>query len=365
MRKTTITISFLIGIIALTTISIASSFAWYSMGVTNRIDAVDVTIDADRELYIDTVEEPEEMRAELKYEELNQVNVFAPVTTAHRATWMDEKGKAPKFYDDTIYYPSESVPSLKEVDTGYFSQDLYLFSDDDVYVTIDPNTSYIKPNEEYNKRYAAELYKQFQASNLKADLPLKELSEEDIFERLNEIVKAMRFSILILSDVDAYDYIIIDPYKDGDTLLGGVLDNDSDQYYDYYHDTSNISYERIYGDMNDRDLIVYDEASETDSELKFKDQEANAFNAKHKAGVRAFNYEASKENGFEFLEEGAYSLEEFKNRVNSPLNIPVYKNKANRINVSIYIEGYDLNSVNYTMGATFLASLDFVISREM
>jgi len=254
---------------------------------------------------------------------------------------------------------------LKEVDTGYFSQDLYLFSDDDVYVTIDPNTSYIKPNEEYNKRYAAELYKQFQASNLKADLPLKELSEEDIFERLNEIVKAMRFSILILSDVDAYDYIIIDPYKDGDTLLGGVLDNDSDQYYDYYHDTSNISYERIYGDMNDRDLIVYDEASETDSELKFNDQEANAFNAKHKAGVRAFNYEASKENGFEFLEEGAYSLEEFKNRVNSPLNIPVYKNKANRINVSIYIEGYDLNSVNYTMGATFLASLDFVISKEM
>ena len=68
---------------------------------------------------------------------------------------------------------------------------------------------------------------------------------------------------------------------------------------------------------------------------------------------------------FFFKEEGAHGLDEFKNRVNSPLNIPVYKNKANRINVSIYIEGYDLNSVNYTMGATFLANLDFIISREM
>ena len=365
MKKTTITISFLIGIIALTTISIASSFAWYSMGIGNRIDAIDVKIDADRELYIDINEEPEEKKTEIKYEELNQVKVFAPVTSAHRDEWMSNKEKAPKFYDDTIFYPTESVPSLKEVNTGYFSQDIYLFSDDDVYVTIDPNTTYIKANEEYNKDYAKLLYKDIQSSNNPDDVSLKDLSEEEIYLRLNELVKAMRFSILVLSDKDKYDYVIINPYKDGETLLGGVLDNSNDQYYDYYKDASNVAYERVYGDMNDRSLIVYDEPNEQDSSFLDANMPASAFNARHKQGVRSFNYEASKANGFFFKEEGAHGLDEFKNRVNSPLNIPVYKNKANRINVSIYIEGYDLNSVNYTMGATFLANLDFIISREM
>ena len=365
MKKSTITISFLIGIIALSTISIASSFAWYSMGVTNRIDAIDVTIDSDRELFIATTPDPEAKKGEIKYEELKEVKVFAPVTSAHRDAWLEEKVDTPKFYDDTIYYPSESIPSLKEVDTGYFSQDIYLFSDDDVYVTIDANETYIKANEEYNKNYAKELYKSIQSSSTAFDQSLKKLSEEEIYERLNEIVKAMRFSILVLSDASKYDYIIVDPYKDGDTLLGGVLDNSNDQYYDYYKDASNASIERVYGDMNDRSLIIYDEPNEADSEFRFLDQDASAFNARHKAGVKSFNYEASKENGFSFKEEGAHALSEFQNRVNSPLNIPVYRNKANRINVSIYIEGYDLNSVNYTMGATFLANLDFTISREM
>lgn len=366
MKKSIVTISFLIGIIALSTISIASSIAWYATGVVNRIDAIDINIDSDRELFIATVDNPDELKDEIKYEELNQVKTFAPVTSAHRDEWMSIKSTSPKFYDDTIYYPSETVPSLKEVDTGYFSQDIYLFSDDDVYVTINPEKSYINANSEYNKNYAKEVYHNIQTSTMLDDESLRELTEEDIYHRLNEIVKAMRFSFLILSDDEKYDYVIVDPYRDGDTLLGGVLDNDSDHYFDYYRDpNSNTSYERVFGDMNDRSLIVYDRTNAMDSGYAYPNAPTSAFNAMHKEGVRPFNYEASKENGFEFKEEGSHSLNEFTNRVNSPLNIPVYKDKANKVRVSIYIEGYDLNSVNYTMGATFLAGLDFVISREM
>lgn len=365
MKKNKITLILFIGIIALTTISIVSTIAWYANGVSNLVDPVDVVIDCDRKLFISTKDELENEKTELKYEELNPVKNFAPVTSAHRDEWMSKKAQAPIFYDDTIYYPSEETPSLKEVNAGYFSQDIYLFSDDDVYVTLDPSATYIKPNEEYNKSYAKELYFDIQHSHYHGDDSMRDLSEEEIYERLNKLVEAMRFSFLILSDETKYDYVIVDPYKEEETLLGGVLDNDSDRYFDYYHNDDGIRFERLYGDINDRSLIVYDEELEEDTSYLDNEEAPSVFNAKHKSGVRTFNYEASVANGFSFKKEEAHSLEEFNNRVYSPLNIPVYKDKANKVNISIYIEGYDLGSVNYTMGATFLAGLEFVISREM
>ena len=366
MNKNKITITLLIGIIALTTISIASTITWYSLNSRNSISAVDIVVDSDRELFLSTTDKLDEAKEELTYDDLHHINSFAPVTSAHKETWMNEKKETPSFYDDTVYFPSDIVPTLKEVSTGFYSQELYLFSDDDVYVTIDPASTYIIANEAYNKEYAKEVYQNIQTSRNPNDEALKELSEEEIYKRLNELVKAMRFSLLILSEDEAYDYVIIDPYKKSETYLGGLLDNDIDQYYDYYRNTEDEAlYERVYGDINDRNLIVYDDALENDSEYLDENEFPSAFNARHKKGVKTFNYEASKENGLEIKKEDSHSLDEFTNRINNPINIPVYKEKANKIVLSIYIEGYDLDSINFTMGATFLAGIDFIISREM
>lgn len=366
MKKNKLTLAFLIGIIALTVISVSTSIAWYSLNSRVSLGAVEVTIKSDRGLKLSTSIEESSSKEEIKYDDLTHTYNFAPVTTAHRDEWMKDKKSVPSFYDDTIFYPSDIVPSLKEVDTGFYSQALYLFSDDDVYVTIDPSNTFIKANEEYNKEYAKEVYHNIQTSSNPSDEPLKVLTEEDIYLRLNELVKAMRFSLLVLSDDKYYDYVIIDPYKENETLLGGLLDNDIDAYYDYYHyQEDDRYYERVYGDVNDRNLIVYGNERDSDSDYLDPSEFSNAFNARHKAGVRSFDYEASKAKGFEFKKEGSHSLDEFINRINTPLTIPVYKNKANKFILSIYIEGYDLDSVNFTMGATFLAGLDFIISREM
>ena len=90
----------------------------------------------------------------------------------------------------------------------------------------------------------------------------------------------------------------------------------------------------------------------------------NAFNARHKQGVRTFNLEKSKENGFEFVKEPALSLDDF--RGNTPkFHFPVYDGVPKEVVISIYIEGWDIDSVNYTMGAAFFSDLAFKIEREI
>ena len=132
MKKNKLTLIFLIGIIALTTVSIASSVAWYATSTNSTIDAIDVTIDCDRQLYISTDKEAHNEKTEISYVELNPTTIFIPVTSAYRSTWMNEKKEAPIFYDDSVSYPGIGEQAPKAVTEGYFSQDIYLFSDDDV-----------------------------------------------------------------------------------------------------------------------------------------------------------------------------------------------------------------------------------------
>ena len=61
--------------------------------------------------------------------------------------------------------------------------------------------------------------------------------------------------------------------------------------------------------------------------------------------------------------EEAIALEEFKNP-KKPFHFPVYRNTPKEVVISMYIEGWDLKSVNYNMGASFTADLSFMIERE-
>ena len=65
----------------------------------------------------------------------------------------------------------------------------------------------------------------------------------------------------------------------------------------------------------------------------------------------------------DFKKEESYSLNEFEGN-NVPFVIPVYREYSQEIVISIYIEGWDLDSVNYTMGAAFTSDLTFMIERE-
>ena len=175
----------------------------------------------------------------------------------------------------------------------------------------------------------------------------------------------MRFSILI-KDVNEYSYTIIEPYKNGDTYLGGLLDNDVDRYYDYYlQEGTEIPYERVYGEIiGERSSFVYDDGLADDSNYLDANEEPSAFNARHKAGIKRFNLEKSLENGIEIKKEETFDIHAFDTNV-KPYHFPVYRDTPKEVTISIYIEGWDLDSVNYTMGAAFMSNFTFMIEREM
>ena len=272
------------------------------------------------------------------------------------------KADMPVFYDETKASSYENANITVAASGGYFSQKLYFMSDDDIFVTIDPNSTYINPNTEYNKGYAEVLYDEYQNGD---DDSLKNLTKEEIEERLNKLVEAMRYSILIPSEQD-YDYAIIDPHKKEDTVFGGLLDNDIDRYYDYFiKESDHQYYERLYGEYTGVPKY-YDNPRTSDSALEIHgdDSSANAFNARHKDGVYEINWEKSETEGhLEIATENSIALEDF-NKDNKPFRIPVYRNQPQEIVLSIYIEGWDLESINHTKGAKFDSNIRFKIERE-
>ena len=351
-----------ISVIALSVASVSMSIAWYASSRSLYVNSIDITIDADRMLEISTSKE-DGYKDFINHSELEATGVFLPLTTAHSDEWMSLKKDMPVFYDESRSYEQENIQTYVECDSGYFSQKFYLKSDDDVWVTLDASRTFIDPNEIYNAKYAEKLYSHYQSTN---DEHYKQYSEEELTEMLNRIVKAMRFSILYKDENNKYQYKIIDPYKQEETVLGGLLDNDVDQYYDFYlKEGSTDYYERVYGEViGDQSLYVYDDGLANDSEYLQPNEAPNAFNARHKEGIKRFNLEKSIQNGIEFKKEEAYSLEDFSNSV-TPFHFPVYMNEPKEVVVSIYIEGWDLDSVNYTMGAAFISNLSFKIEREM
>ena len=360
MKTKKIILTTYVGIIALSTVGLSFSIAWYANSNKLQVNAFYLSIDTTDELKISTSEDYLSSTDHLTQDQLTPTTLFTPVTTAYKSSWMDTQESKPVYYDDTL--GNEDL-DYKKMDTGFYNQDLYLFCENDVYVTIDPEQTFINANSLFNNAYANELH--VRAQTEEALEWMKDFSVEKIKTMLDELVKAMRFSVLV-PDQGAYQFAIIDPHKDEDVYLGGLLDNDIDRYYDFMTIDNELK-EYVQGEVNDRSLIIYDEAPLSDTDYENPNREPNAFNAKHKAGVKRFNKEASLANGLTFAKEDSHGLNEFDNqhRPFAPLQIPVYKDQPNKINVSIYIEGWDLDSVNYTMGATFDACLQFQIARRM
>ena len=362
MKKSKLILSFYIGMISLAVASVSLSVAWYVAARNLYINSIDITIDADRDLKISR-EKDGEYVDHISESDAGADKVFIPVTSAYSSSWKAEKKDMPVFYDESKFSDEEHTDCKSIANHGYFSKKYYFKADDDLYVTINPEKTFIASNKLKNQELAHNLYVEYQTFQ---EEYYKDLTEEEIFERLNRIVDAMRFSILI-KDGDEYTYTIIDPYYDeveGDTVYGGLLDNDVDQYYDYYLvDGSTDTYrERAYGELIADPSGYYTDVSSEDSGRTDPSDAPSAFNARHKKGIQKFDINKAKEDGI-FAVEDAIALEEFKNP-KKPFHFPVYRNTPKEVVISMYIEGWDLKSVNYNMGAAFTADLSFMIERE-
>ena len=78
--------------------------------------------------------------------------------------------------------------------------------------------------------------------------------------------------------------------------------------------------------------------------------------------VHQFDEAASVANGLEFAKEDSMSLDEINSEA-TKLLIPCYGHKPTEIVVSIYLEGWDLDCINATMGASFSTKLSFKLLR--
>lgn len=346
MNKRNLIIGSLIAINATIVTSIALSVAWYNSGAILTIDNINVTFAGEKEIFIGLKQDGEFVSS--LDDELDQIENYYPVSSMFSSPWLNSKSDTPEFrstYQGVTHYDSSTYQESKRATSGYYQQRLYLYSETPVYVTLDKEKTIASPNVEKNNEKASSLQKEF-----------KDLSLDEIKENLNNVHKSLRISILNPKE-DEYDYDIIDPFKEDETLLCGVLDHNNDGYYDYYADDVGNQYELVYGEYNDENDVKYNSPGDETALSGYP----TVFNAKHHEGVYTFNMNESELNGFVPKVEDSISLDEVEDNI----LIPVYPKTPKEIVVSVYLEGWDLDNTNLTCYGEFNMNVSFKIWREM
>ena len=365
MNKKKIITSAAIGTIALVGLSVSLTLAWYGASDRLNMRSLDVVVAGQTNIKISKSADPESFVSDLDLTPNRDEFVFVPVSSMNKKSWMEQKSDTPIFYDcSSSLVPSSGEPALEATNYGFFQQKLYLMTNLDRYVTLDVDplseyaTSEFKANDEVNTA---------RAQQLKRDNPDWTLPVSEIKDRLDNLVNCLRVSILVTEE-DHYNYYIIDPNKTKDTYFGGRLDNDRDGYFDCYHATDGKAYETLFGEINDRSKAVYNDPDPSQVATPEHDSEeahyfGNSFEGVSKNNVHTFDEAASLANGLEIAKEESLSIDDLNSEANNKLLIPCYGNKPTEIVVSIYLEGWDLDCINSTMGASFSTKLSFKISR--
>ena len=360
--KRRVILSCIVGSVALSALSLSITLAWYASSDRVNVGAFEVQINGNHNLLISTVNEAGTFKESLEKEELNGVDLFVPVSTMYKHTWMDEKSDTPLFYDTSFYnVPSSGVPQIRKAERGFYQQKIYLLSDFSYNITLDVEETKFSFDEAANQKRAEQLHKENNS-----------LSVEEYKAYLDDLVKCIRLSILVPEE-EGYKYFIVDPYKEENqvTNYGGRLDNDNDGYYDTYEYLDQgqiVQKETVYGEVLDRSKLEYDDPTgEPVVELpEVEHFHGNSFKGVSKGSAYAYNEDKTKEN----LEEGEtiYAVEESLsfadiNRPDNELLIPCVAGVPKEIVVSIYLEGWDLDCVNATMGASFVDNICFKLAK--
>lgn len=392
-KKTKITLSILSLVIGLGALSASITYAWTKTSSTDQIHYINIKTSKQKNLLIS--DDKNSFVSDIKYEDKTE-NLYKPISS-YPFKWFDSKEinstvkegyflPEPCFYSSYTGLNNSSTPHEQELITdgqGYFSKHIYLSCDDNVYVTIDPDTFKLENDVEHNENRAKELakLKTFNSDTEKQDY-IKATTE-----KLNQVTNSIRFSLLYKDADNNYQYIVIDPTKDGDTYYLGILNSTTSCYYDtYWNSTTSEWYESLYGYIKDddgnviqaskaSDFMTYYQPASTEDTIQnmdskhpiTKNDDATSFNAVTKKGTHHYDVESFSLN-HNVLKEESYTLEDIRPKEvsrTSPIMIPVYKNsEATEVVLSVYMEGWDRDCINSTMGASFDFSLEFMIARE-
>ena len=355
MQRNKIIIAAIISTVALSATGISLSLAWYASSDRLLVNTIDIDLRTDAHLLISTSPEKETFKESLTQKELNEVKEFIPTSSMNQSSWMNDKSEVPLFYDTSSDIAPMGIPQLQVSDKGFYQQKLYLLSDINYYVTIDVEQSFLRSDEAANTLRAQALAGE-----------ISELSQDEILEKLNKLENSMRISILV-TNPEHYAYYIIDPHKEEDdvTYYAGRLDNNGDGYFDTYPEaTDQPEKEIIYGEIENRNEIKYDDPKSDVLEPNpdydpFQNHFfGNSFVGKSKQNAYTYNEKDSLDAGVKYKEEPSIALEDLA-KDDNPLLIPCYNGVVTEIVLSIYLEGWDKDCYNSTMGASFEIALSF------
>ena len=353
MKRSRWILGTMIGLIALSSVGVATSLAWYQGANHLMVSTLEIELGGDNELLLGTSPNIDAMKPKLTTSDLNGVGVFMPVSTMFQSRWRGG-GKLPEFYEygGLTHVSAEGVPSDPAAKKGgYFSESIYMYSDRGVYVGLDPASCFVCAYEAANKA---------SAKNLTKSLPY---SEEEIVTRLNSLEKAMRFSIY---DVSEDKFLIVDPFKEGPTYYAGILDVSGTGTYDTYLDGEGHKKEVLYGEVNDRSLVTH--GSSINEKALDYNGELTCFNSGHDGDTYLYDEEASFAAGLTYAEEQSVKLDESYGDIdieNNPFVLKVTPFEVKQLVISIYIEGWDRDCVNANMGGSFLSQIQFKTLREV
>ena len=356
MDKKKLGLIILVGMSVIST-SMGVTAAWYNGSSHLAINGLNIGLH-DKKLSIST--DNEIFKDFIPNDELMDVGRFRAVSTMFSEDWLERKETKPVFKGSFGKFDKDVVNSVDDTSTttgGYFSQDIFIKCDSDVYLTLDKEMTIFSSDEEDNQAMIQDIREKYPG-----------LTDEEIFSNLNDVVKSLRISLLVLNDSDDeseefpdYSYYIVDPYKDKITYMGGILDGDKNGFYDYNDDSNReILYGQshsAYEDKTVEECMVYHEPTLTSTEVSTK--ELTCFTSGNKEGVSKIDFEASFENGLVLEEENSVALEDVEEEILIPLKADVSK----RIVLSFYQEGWDLENTDFVKYSHFFVNVIFKIAR--
>lgn len=332
-------LSVLVGLVAAT--STLSTIAWYTGSSHLQVSNFNIKFsNKELEVSVDNIN----YKDRLDNRDLPFVDKFIPVSSMFSSSWIDAKQENPTFKKgfSQSYLEKQDYVLASDYDdasSGYMSKLIYLRCTSDGIATIDTQkTTFLALNKE-NEQLATKLARKY-----------PHLSHDEILKNLNDVVKSLRLSLLVLGDEGDndnldYQYYIIDPYKENVTYLGGILDNDLDGFYDYYENR-----EALFGEIkNISDTSLFygmEEIKEVDK--------TSCFVANTKEGISHIDLPSSMENGLVVQQEQSIAL---KDAEEIKINLSSYVPK--RIVLSLYLEGWDKDNTNLNMYSHFAMDLAF------
>lgn len=338
--------------------SVALTVAWYDGSSYLALNDINIRL-LDKELSISI--DNSEFKNFLDNEEMHDAGKFRAISSEFSELWTNEKGEQPVFktgYGASSKNILNEPEDVADATDGYFSQEFYIKCNSSVLITLDKDTTTFNPDESDNLEMVESLRERF-----------PQLTDEEILQNLNDVVKSLRISLLVLNDEDDtsntfpdYAYYIIDPYKDKTTYYAGILDTDKDGFFDYSHERKEVLYGQTRCNVEGKtveECLVYDEPAE--ESIILDRSEVTCFNSGTKQGTKRINFPESYANGLEFVEEPSIAMED----VESEVLIPLRAETSKRIVLSFYQEGWDLENTDFVKYSHFYINVLFKIAKAV